>query len=84
MSSAAVNKISNRYFANWHSIKDKLKGENACATYDKKREEPIKLRDAVELSRLFVVLDSEQSEHFFKDSLFKDDETNEYSGVLDK
>lgn len=84
MSSAAVNKISNRYFANWHSIKDKLKGENACATYDKKREEPIKLRDAVELSRLFAVLDTEQPEHFFKDSLFKDDETNEYRGLLDK
>ena len=84
MSSAAVNKISNRYFANWHSIKDKLKGKNACATYDKKREEPIKLRDAVELSGLFAVLDEEQSEHFFKESLYKEDETNEYRGVLDK
>ena len=84
MSSAAINRISNRYFANWHSIKDKLKGEKACTTYDKNREEPIKLRDAVELSRLFAVLDTEQSEHFFKDSLFKDDETNEYSGLLDK
>ncbi len=81
MSSAAVNKISNRYFANWHSIKDKLKeaNANACITYDKNREEPIKLRDAVELSGLFAVLDTEQSEHFFKESLF-----NEYRGVLDK
>ena len=84
MSSAAVNKISNLYIANWHSIKDKLKEKNACATYDKHREEPIKLRDAVELSGLFAVLDTEQSEHFFKASLFKDDETNEYRGVLDK
>ena len=82
MSSAAVKKISNLYFANWYSIKDKLKGENACVTYDKHREEPIKLRDAVELSGLFAVLDREQSEHFFKESLFKDDETNEYRGVL--
>lgn len=86
MSSAAINKISNLYFANWHSIKDKLKEAkaNACITYDKKREEPIKLRDAVELSELFDVLNTEQSEHFFKDSLFKNDETNEYRGVLDK
>lgn len=96
MSSTAVNKISNLYFANWHSIKDKLlewyKGKDkeqkekakACITYDKNREESIKLRDAVELSGLFAVLDTEQSEHFFKESLFKDDATNEYRGVLDK
>lgn len=86
MSSAAINKLSNVYFTNWHSVKDKLKDDkaNACITYDKNREEPIKLRDAVELSRLFSVLDTEQSEHFFKESLFKEDETNEYRGVLDK
>lgn len=84
MSSAAVKKISNLYFANWHSIKDKLKEKKACVTYEKHREEPIKLRDAVELSGLFEVLDTEQSEHFFKESLFRDDETNEYRGVLDK
>lgn len=86
MSKAAISKISNRYFANWHVIKDKLKESkaDACITYDSKREEPIKLRDAVELSGLFGVLDSEQSEHFFKDSLFKDDDTNEYRGILDK
>ncbi len=84
MSSTAVKKISNLYFANWHSIKDKLKEKNACATYDKNREEPIKLRDAVELSGLFAVLDTEQSEYLFKESLFKEDEANEYRGVLDK
>ena len=86
MSSAAINKISNVYFTNWHSVKDRLKDAkaNACITYDKNREEPIKLRDAVELSGLFAVLDTERSEHFFKESLFKDDETNEYRGVLDK
>ena len=86
MSSAAVNKISNLYFANWHSIKDKLKESkaSACITYDKYREEPIKLRDAVELSGLFAVLDGEQSEHLFKESLFKDDDANQYRGVLNK
>lgn len=73
MSSTAINRISNRYFANWHSIKDKLKDNKACVTYDKNREEPIQLRDAVELSDLFKVLDGkEQSEHFFKESLSND------------
>lgn len=74
MSSAAVNKISNLYFTNWHSIKDKLKesNANACITYDKDREEPVKLRDAVELSELFAVLNKESLEHLFKESLFKD------------
>ena len=96
MSKPAINKISNLFFANWHSIEDKfiqiynskdkeLKTKvNACITYDKKREEPLKLRDAVELSGLFAILDEEQSEHLFKESLFKDDDTNEYRGVLDK
>lgn len=86
MSKAAISKISNLYFANWHYIKDKLKEAkaDACITYDKKREEPIILRDAVELSELFAVLDTEQTEHFFKESLFKDDDSNEYRDILDK
>lgn len=86
MSKTAISKISNLYFANWHSIKDKLKETKAeaCITYDKNREEPIKLRDAVELSGLFAVMDSERPEYTFKESLFKKDETNDYRGVLDK
>ena len=86
MSKTAISKISNLYFANWHSIKDKLKEAkaDACITYDKNREEPIKLRDAVELSGLFAVMDSERPEYTFKESLFKNDETNDYRGVLDK
>ena len=94
MSKTAIRKISNLYFANWHSIEDRLvswyndknlkKKVETCITYDEKREEPLKLRDAVELSVFLMVLDKEQSKHFFKESLFKDDETNEYRGVLDK
>ncbi len=96
MSKTAINKISNLYFANWHNIvdtfieiyngKDKELKEKvkACITYEKNREEPLKLRDAVELSGFFAVLDTVESEHFFKESLFKDDETNDYHGVLDK
>ena len=96
MSKTAIRKISNLYFANWHSIEDRLiswyKGEKkeqkkkakTCITYEEKREEPLKLRDAVELSVFFEALDEEESEHFFKGSLFKDDETNDYRDVLDK
>ena len=94
MSKTAIRKISNLYFANWHSIEERLiswyKGEKkelkkkvkTCITYDENREEPLKLRDAVELSVFFEALDQEKSEHFFKWSLFKDDKTNEYRGVL--
>ena len=96
MSKNAINKISSLYFANWHSLEEILvewhKGNDkelkekvkACITYDEKREEPLKLRDAVELSGLFAALDTALPEHFFKESLFKDDDTNEYRGVLDK
>ena len=96
MSKTAINKISGLYFANWHSIEDRFiewynsggkeqkEKVKACITYDKKREQPLKLRDAVELSGFFEVIDTVQSEHFFKESLFKDDKTNEYRGKLDK
>lgn len=94
MSKTAIRKISNLYFANWHSIEERLiswyKGEKkelkkkikTCITYEENREEPLKLRDAVELSVFFEALDQEESEHLFKGSLFKDDKTNEYRGVL--
>ena len=62
-----------------NELKEKAK---ACITYDKKREEPLKLRDAVELSVFFEALDKEESVHFFKESLFKNEEDNEYCGVL--
>jgi len=97
MSKSAIRKISNMYFANWHNIEDifidwyngtdkeKKEMAKACITYDKNRENPLKLRDAVELSGLFAVMDKdEQSEHFFKDSLFDNEDTNDYRGVLDK
>jgi len=60
-SGRAVNTISNKYFANWHTIIERIHGNhkeyNNVATYDKKRERPIKLRDAVELKGLFDLLD---------------------------
>lgn len=71
-SKTAVNAISSKYFANWHAIKDSLKEQKACVTYDKKREEPIQLRDAIELSGLFEVLDCESSEYTFKSRLIEE------------
>lgn len=95
MSKSAINRISNLYFANWHKIKDRFiewynseskelkEKASACIKYNKE-EESIKLRDAVELSGLFAVLDTERPEYTFKESLFKDDKTNDYRGVFDK
>ena len=89
-SKAAVDKISNLYLANWHDIKDRIQnvfeGKNkeqkeelkAVATYDKK-EEQLKLNDAVELSGLFQVLNEAQntdegwSKIFFKEHILEDD-----------
>ena len=94
MSKAAISKISSLYFADWHSIEEKFiewhergnkeqkEKAKACSTYDKKREDPLKLLDAVELSGFFEALDTVQPEHFFKEWLFKNDETNEYLGKL--
>ena len=66
-SKSAINNISNSYLSNWHSLIDRLKDKKACATYDKKREEPIQLREAIELSELFEALDEDKSEYVFKD-----------------
>ncbi|MCL1969147.1 MAG: hypothetical protein FWF65_06275, partial [Bacteroidetes bacterium] len=70
-SKVAVTKISNTYFANWHDLKDKLKGNKACVSFDKNREEQIKLNDAVELSGLFTVLDQNDVRTVFKNSVFE-------------
>lgn len=68
----AVTSISNRYFMNWHDIADKLSKNSACATFNKNREEQIKLNDAVELEGLFSVLDEEKAENVFKKSVVED------------
>lgn len=75
-SKSAVDKISDQYFANWHDIKDRLKANKACVSYDKNREDPIRVNDAVELSGLFEVLNQEQSDGwsktFFKNAIIED------------
>ena len=90
-SKAAVDKISNTYFANWHAIKDRLqeglqgKDKNtkevyaSVASYSKKREEQLKINDVVELSGLFEVLNKESgnrwSEILFKKSALENSQS---------
>ncbi|MDH4200027.1 MAG: type V CRISPR-associated protein Cas12a/Cpf1 [Spirochaetia bacterium] len=93
-SKAAIDKISNRYLANWHEIKDRiqetLEGTNkelkeklkSVASYDKKREEQLKINDAVELSGLFEILNQSgeiRLKDFFKESVFE-----ESSAIIDE
>ncbi|MEY5042470.1 MAG: hypothetical protein RLZZ414_2034 [Bacteroidota bacterium] len=87
-SKAAVDKVSNKYFANWHEIKDRIQSTlgskdkaqkellSSVASFDKKREEQLKIYDAVELSGLFSVLNQPTetgwSKVFFKESILSD------------
>ncbi len=85
-SKAAVDIISNKYLINWHDIKERIekvineKGGKqkllSVANYDKKREEQLKINDAVELSGLFYILNQSQNENwtenFFKNTILID------------
>lgn len=87
-SKAAIDIISNKYLINWHDIKesiqkvleskDKTQKEFlvSVATFDKNREEQLKINDAVELSGLFYILNQIQSENwtknFFKNTVLED------------
>jgi CRISPR-associated protein Cpf1 len=89
-SKAAVDKISNLYLANWHDITDRLQAAlqnktdkekyRSVASYNKKREEPLKLNDAVELAGLFGLIDvarnsADWSKSFFRESILTDRES---------
>ena len=74
---ASVTSISNKFFMNWHDIADKLSKNSACATFNKNREEQIKLNDAVELDGLFSVLDENKVETILKKSVL-----DEYNNVI--
>ena len=80
---SAMNTISNRYFSSWHEVLDRI--ENALtdkndkakrkrfesvATFDKKGEEKVKLRDAIELSALFEILDDVTGEDWKIEGVF--------------
>ncbi|OGJ49885.1 hypothetical protein A2229_01105 [Candidatus Peregrinibacteria bacterium RIFOXYA2_FULL_33_7] len=57
-SKAAMNTISDKYFANYHDLQDRLKEAKVFQKADKKSEDDIKIPEAIELSGLFGVLDS--------------------------
>lgn len=82
-SKSAINSISNIYFPNWESIKQAMKGDKTLVSYDKKREEQIKIHEAVELSGLFSILDKEESWKeegiFFKANITKKLEDSEWN-----
>ncbi|MDD5504298.1 MAG: type V CRISPR-associated protein Cas12a/Cpf1 [Candidatus Omnitrophica bacterium] len=87
-SKAAIDIISNKYFANWRVLKDKLSNglqgkdkdiKKICsgiATFNKKREEQFEINDAVELSALFAFIDEENrdgcSKLFFKEIILEE------------
>ena len=73
-SKAAINTISNKYFLNWHNVIDKLKeqrDETIIASTNEQSDQ-IKIRDAVELSGLFSVLDSLKQDDNWSNILFKE------------
>ncbi|MCF7917609.1 type V CRISPR-associated protein Cas12a/Cpf1 [Candidatus Gracilibacteria bacterium] len=78
-SKAAMNTISNKYFANYHTLKDRLKEAKIFQKPSKGSEEDTKIPEAIELSGLFAVLDATEDWRttFFKESLVKELATTE-------
>ncbi len=68
-SDKAINTISGKYFANWAALREKLKNAKVL-NYDKKNNE-IKIPQAVMLADLFEILDAEKDWQE-KGILFKD------------
>lgn len=77
-SKAALNTISNRYFADWITLKEKLKAAKVFGKPAKGSEEDVKIPPVIELEQLFVVLDAVEDESwkeegvFFKKSITED------------
>lgn len=57
-SKIAINTISNKYFANWHQLKDSLKQAKVFKKTAKGSEDDVKIPDTVELEGLFQVLNA--------------------------
>lgn len=82
-SKAALNTISNNYFANYHDLKDRLKEAKVLQNAAKGSEEDVEIPEVIELERLFAVLNGidnwKEEDVFFKKSLteeLKDEEEN--------
>lgn len=72
-SKAALNTISNRYFSNWHDLKDKLKQEKIFEKIKIDGHEDIKIPEAIELEGLFRVFNKTENwkNNFFKPGLLE-------------
>lgn len=72
-SKAALNSISNKYFASYHTLKDRLKETKVFQKASKGSEDDVKIPEAIELQGLFKVLDETNNWKdegvFFKKSL---------------
>jgi len=78
-SKVALNTISNKYFSNWHSLKDRLRDAKVFKKGAKDDEESVKISEVVELHRFFEVLDDTENWEttLFKPSLL--DSQNEHN-----
>lgn len=85
-SKAAINTISNKYFANWHELRDKLKSANIFQNAARGSEEDVKIPEAIELEGFFNVLDGIENwkNSFFKESIFRDGEKKKIVENSDK
>lgn len=80
-SKVAMNTISNRYFANWHDLKDRLKDEKVFKKADKKSGEEVSIPQVIKLSKLFPVLDKVENWKdegiFFRKNLTEEQDGND-------
>lgn len=60
-SKAALNTISNKYFANYHDLKDRLVSARIFEKASKTGADDIKIPEVIELGKLFQVLDQTES-----------------------
>jgi len=77
-SKVAMNSISNKYFDNYHDLKDRLKIARVFEKANKGSEDDVKIPEAIELSTFFEVLDESEDWEvsFFKKSILKDGKKN--------
>ncbi|PIU14814.1 hypothetical protein COT20_02415 [bacterium (Candidatus Gribaldobacteria) CG08_land_8_20_14_0_20_39_15] len=85
-SKMALNTVSNLYFADWSTLKEKLKAAKIFVKPDKRSEGDVKIPPVIELEALFSVLDKVEDEVwrnegvFFKNSItekVKDESKNQ-------
>lgn len=69
-SKTALNTISNRYFADWSTLKEKLKAAKVFKKADKGSEEDVKIPPVIELDELFSALDMTEDETWRDEGVF--------------